>query len=69
MSTAPAILVNRIMRQKTENTPAVMQGFITLIPCLVKLSAASAFWHLDKNEGDSHENIERSGSYGTHSIS
>ncbi len=56
----------------TQNSPEVMQGVITLyalIPCLIKLCAAFYLWRLYKHEGDIHENIERSGSYGTNGIS
>ena len=56
----------------TQNSPSIMQGVITLyalVPCLIKLGAAFYLWRLCKNEGDIDENIERSGSYGTHGIS
>jgi len=56
----------------TDNSPEVMQGLITLyalVPCLIKLIAAYSLWRMHKHEGDIYAQIERSSSYGTHSIS
>jgi len=55
----------------TQNSSEVMQGVIALyalVPCVIKLAASFALWHLIKNEGDINENIERSASYVHHDI-
>jgi len=51
----------------TENSPEVMQGLITLyalVPCLIKLIAAFALWHMYKQEGEIYAKLdERSASH------
>jgi Na+/melibiose symporter-like transporter len=55
-----------------KNPPEVMQGLITLyalVPCLIKLIAAFALWHIYKNKENIHDNIERSSAHGANGIS
>ncbi len=55
-----------------ENSDTAMHGLITLyalVPCLVKLKAAYLLWRMHKNEGDHHEQTERSRPDGAYDVS
>lgn len=49
-----------------QNSPETLYGLITLyalVPCLIKLIAACALWHLQKYEGETYENFKRSAAH------